>query len=78
MIEREATVKISCDLLISLLGEGAKSGVKGRLVRIAEDGYYEVTLTLQNGSYTVLLPIASTAIIATTPESSVPPIEVER
>ena len=50
MIEREATVKISCDLLISLLGEGAKSGVKGRLVRIAEDGYYEVTLALQNGS----------------------------
>ena len=59
MIEREATVKISCDLLVSLLGEGAKSGVKGRLVRIAEDGYYEVTLTLQNGSYTVLLPISA-------------------
>jgi hypothetical protein len=78
MIEREATVKISCDLLVSLLGEGAKAGVKGRLVRIAEDGYYEVTLTLQNGSYTVLLPIASTAIIATQPESSVPAIEVER
>jgi hypothetical protein len=78
MIEREATVKITSDLLVNLLGEGAKSGVKGRLVRIAEDGYYEVTLTMQNGSFTALLPIASTLIIATQPESSVPPIEVER
>jgi hypothetical protein len=78
MIEREATVKISSDLLVNLLGEGAKSGVKGRLVRIAEDGYYEVTLTLQNGSYTTLLPIAGTVIIATQPEAAVPPIEVER
>ena len=78
MIEREATVKISSDLLVNLLGEGAKSGVKGRLVRIAEDGYYEVTLTLQNGSYTTLLPISGTVIIATRPEPEVPPIEVER
>jgi len=78
MIEREATVKITSDLLVNLLGEGAKSGVKGRLVRISEDGYYEVTLTMQNGSFTTLLPIASTAIISMQPESSVPPIEVER
>jgi hypothetical protein len=78
MIEREATVKITSDLLVNLLGEGAKSGVKGRLVRIAEDGYYEVMLTMQNGSFTTLLPIARTAIIAMQPESSVPLIEVER
>jgi hypothetical protein len=76
MIEREATVKISSELLANLLG-GAKA-VNGRLVRIAEEGYYEVTLALQGGSYTTLLPIASTAIIATQPEAAVPPIEVER
>ena len=75
MIEREATVKISCELLGNLLG-GTKT-VSGRLVRVAE-GFYEVTLALQGGSYTTLLPIASTAIIATKPESEVPPIEVER
>jgi hypothetical protein len=50
----------------------------GRLVRIADEGFYEVTLTLQNGSYTALLPISSTVIIATQPESSVATIEVER
>ena len=50
----------------------------GRLVRISDEGYYEVTLTLQNGSYTALLPISSTVIIATQPESSVAVIEVER
>jgi hypothetical protein len=76
MIEREATVKISSELLANILG-GAKA-VNGRLVRIADEGYYEVTLTLQNGSYTTLLPIASTLIIATQPESAVASIEVER
>lgn len=76
MIEREATVKISSELLANLLG-GVKAA-SGRLVRIADEGYYEVTLSLQGGSYTTLLPIASTVIIATQPESAVPPIEVER
>ncbi len=76
MIEREATVKISSELLANLLG-GVKAA-NGRLVRIAAEGYYEVILTLQGGSYTTLLPIASTVIIATKPEAEVPPIEVER
>jgi hypothetical protein len=76
MIEREATVKISSDLLANLLG-GTKAA-NGRLVRIAPEGFYEVTLALQGGSYTTLLPIAATAIIATRPEPEVPPIEVER
>ena len=76
MIEREATVKISSELLANLLG-GAKV-VNGRLVRIADEGFYEVTVALQGGSYTTLLPIASTVIIATQPESAVPTIEVER
>jgi hypothetical protein len=78
MIEREATVKITNDLLVNLLGENARKGVNGRLVRVADDGYYEVTLALGNGTYTTLLPISSTVIIATQPESAVPPIEVER
>jgi hypothetical protein len=76
MIEREATVKISSDLLANILG-GAKAA-NGRLVRVSSEGFYEVTLALQGGSYTTLLPIASTVIIATKPESEVPPIEVER
>jgi hypothetical protein len=76
MIEREATVKISSELLANLLG-GVKAA-NGRLVRISDDGYYEVILTLQGGSYTTLLPIASTVIIATQPEAAVAAIEVER
>jgi hypothetical protein len=76
MIEREETVKISSDLLANLLG-GTKAA-NGKLVRISPDGYYEVTLTLQGGSYTTLLPIAATVVIATKPESEIPPIEVER
>ena len=76
MIEREATVKITNDLLANLLG-GTKAA-SGRLVRIAPEGFYEVILTLQGGSYTTLLPIAGTAIVAAKPETEVPPIEVER
>jgi hypothetical protein len=76
MIEREATVKISSDLLANILG-GAKAA-SGRLVRVSPEGYYEVTLNLQGGAYTTLLPIASTVIIATKPEAEVPPLEVER
>lgn len=76
MIEREATVKISSELLAHLLG-GVKAA-NGRLVRVSGDGYYEVILSLQGGSYTTLLPIASTVIIATQPESTVAAIEVER
>jgi hypothetical protein len=76
MIEREATVKISSDLLANLLG-GTKAA-NGRLVRVASEGYYEVTLALQGGSYTTLLPIAGTVIIATKPEPEVPPLDVER
>jgi hypothetical protein len=48
------------------------------MVRVAPEGYYEVMLALQGGSYTTLLPIASTVVIATRPEAEVPPIEVER
>ena len=76
MIEREATVKISSELLGNRRG-GAKAA-NGRLVRISDDGYYEVILALQGGSYTTLLPIACTVIIATQPESTVAAIEVER
>lgn len=76
MIEREATVRVSSELLANLLN-GTKAA-NGRLVRISAEGYYEVTLALQGGSYTTLLPIAATAIIATRPEPEVPPLEVER
>lgn len=76
MIEREATIKISSDLLGNLLG-GTKT-VNGRLVRVAPEGFYEVTLALQGGSYTTLLPIGATVIISARPEPEVPPIEVER
>ncbi len=45
---------------------------------MTREGFYELTITLQGGSYTTLLPIASTAIIATRPEQEVPALDVER
>jgi hypothetical protein len=76
MIEREGPIKISSDLLGNLLG-GTKT-VSGKLVRVAAEGFYEVTITLQGGSYTTLLPVATTVIVSARPEQDVPTLEVER
>jgi hypothetical protein len=71
MIEREAIIKVYNETL------GAK-GVKGRLVRIADDGFYEVTLEIGGRNYTSLLPISSTVILAAEPEEEHAAIQVER
>jgi hypothetical protein len=71
MIEREAQIKIYNEVL------GAK-GARGRLVRVASEGFYEVTLESQGRHYTTLLPIQSTVILAAEPEVEVPQLEVER
>ena len=75
MIEREAAIRIYSETLAALLGAKVANG---KLVRVAKDGFYEVTLAAQGGSYTTLLPIASTVIMAAKPEPEVPTIEVER
>jgi hypothetical protein len=75
MIEREAAVRIYSETLATLLGAKVANG---KLVRVSKDGYYEVTLSTQGGSYTTLLPIASTVIMSAKPEPEVPAIEVER
>jgi len=75
MIESEAAVRIYSETLATLLGAKVANG---KLVRVSKDGFYEVTLTTQGGSYTTLLPIASTVIMAAQPESVVPTMEVER
>jgi hypothetical protein len=71
MIEREAAIKIYNESL------GAK-GAKGRLVRVAEEGFYEVTLESGGKNYTTLLPIGATVILAAEPEEEVASVEVER
>jgi hypothetical protein len=71
MIEREAAIKIYNEAL------GAK-GAKGRLVRVASEGYYEVTLESGGKNYTTLLPIGTTVILAAEPEEEVATMEVER
>jgi len=75
MIEREANIRIYSETLANLLGAKVANG---KLVRVAKDGFYEVTLATQGGSYTTLLPIASTVIMAARPEPEVQQIEVER
>ncbi len=71
MIEREAAIKVYNESL------GAK-GAKGRLVRVASEGFYEVTLESGGKNFTTLLPIAATVILAADAEEEVPSLEVER
>lgn len=71
MIEREGAIKIYNESL------GAK-GAKGRLVRVAPEGFYEVTVDVGGKSYTGLLPISNTVILAAEPEEEIATLEVER
>lgn len=71
MIEPEAAIKIYNETL------GAK-GARGRLVRVADGGFYEVLLESGGRFFTALLPTASTVILAADPEEDVASIEVER
>ncbi|OFV87841.1 MAG: hypothetical protein A2V74_00815 [Acidobacteria bacterium RBG_16_70_10] len=75
MIEREAPVRIYSEILASLLGAKVANG---KLVRVAPEGFFEVTLAAQGGNYTTLLPVASTVIMAAKPEPEVAALEVER
>jgi hypothetical protein len=71
MIEREAGIKVYNEAL------GVK-GAKGRLVRTASEGFYEILLESNGRLYTSLLPIQTTVILAADPEEEVATIEVER
>lgn len=71
MIEREAAIKIYNETL------GAK-GAKGRLVRVANEGFYEVLLESGGRMFTTLLPLQGTVILAADPEEEVATIDVER
>jgi hypothetical protein len=71
MIEREAAIKVYNEAL------GAKAA-KGKLVRVAPEGFFEVTLEIGGKNYTCFLPIGATAILAADPEPEVVPLDVER
>ena len=71
MIEREASVRVYNESL------GVK-GAKGRLVRVAEEGFYEVTLEAGGKNYTTLLPVHNTVLMAADPVEEVATLDVER
>jgi hypothetical protein len=71
MIEREAAIRIYSDVL------GTK-GAKGRLIRIAPEGFYEVSLESAGRMHTTLLPISSTVLVAAEAEEEIGRIAVER
>ena len=75
MIEREAPVRIYSEILANTLGAKV---AKGRLVRVTDEGFYEVLLEASGRNYTTLLPIASTVIMAVEAEVEIPALEVER
>jgi len=75
MIESQAAVFIANDVMAEIIK--AKTA-KGKLVRVADEGYYEVSLTLNGRTHTAFLPIASTVLVAATPDDDFASIPVER
>ena len=75
MIEPEAPVRIYSEILANPLGAKV---AKGRLVRVAPDGFYEVLLEASGKNYTTLLPVQSTVVMAVEAEEEVQTVEVER
>ena len=75
MIESQAPVFIANDVMAEIIK--AKTA-KGKLVRVADEGYYEVSLTLNGRTHTAFLPIASTVLVAATPDDDFASIPVER
>jgi hypothetical protein len=75
MIESEAAIFIANDAMSEVIK--AKSA-KGKLVRIADEGFYEVRLTLNGKSHTAFLPIPSTVIVAAVPDGEFASIPIER
>lgn len=57
---------------------GLKGG-KGVLIRVADEGYYEVNVAFGSNVHRVLLPIETSVIIAREPEPAFEPdFEIER
>jgi hypothetical protein len=75
MIENEAAIFIANDAMAEIIK--AKSA-KGKLVRVAEEGYYEVRLTLNGKQHTAYLPIHTTVVVSALPEGEFASIAVER
>jgi hypothetical protein len=75
MIENEAPIFIANDAMAEIIK--AKSA-KGKMVRISDEGYYEVRLTLNGKQHTAFLPINTTVVVAATPEGEFASIAVER
>jgi hypothetical protein len=75
MIEPEAPIRIYSEILANTLGAKV---AKGRLVRVAAEGFYEVLLESSGKNFTSLLPVATTVIVAAEPDEEVGRIEVER
>ncbi len=71
MIEKEALVRVYSDIL------GVK-GTKGTFVRVAPEGFYEITIESGGKDYTSLLPINSTVLLSWDPVAEFQTLEVER
>jgi hypothetical protein len=72
MIENLSSIWIYNDKL------GTNPPRKGRLVRIASEGYYDVLIEVQGRWHAAFVPIDSSVVIAANPEEQVATIEVER
>ncbi|MEO8362660.1 MAG: hypothetical protein ABI672_21730 [Vicinamibacteria bacterium] len=75
MIDPEAAIFIANDAMAEIIK--AKSA-KGKMVRISEQGFYEVRLTLNGKSHTAFMPISTTVLVAAVADDEFASIPIER
>lgn len=75
MIEREASIFIANDAMAEII---KSKSVKGKLVRIAPEGFYEVRIALNGKNHSAFLPITTTVLVSATPDGEFSAIAVER
>ena len=71
MIDNEASVFIANDAMAEII---KSKSAKGKLVRVAEEGFYEVRLTLNGKNHTAYLPVSTTVLVAAQPDGERPSV----
>lgn len=75
MIDNESSVFIANDAMAEII---KSKSAKGKLVRVADEGFYEVRLTLNGKNHTAYLPVSSTVLVAAQPDGEFASIPIER
>jgi hypothetical protein len=74
---REEPMPISNDVMVINEKLGEKP-IRGKLIRVSEDGFYELVVELKSGAHVAYVPISSTILFNREPIPITETMEVQR